>query len=173
MDAADIREIVRHRVHEVADTVDWPHLTISQRKQYYEAWTADPNIGGLLEKIMEASRVRVYLKDTIMRSYSREQQPEIQTVLRALLIPCTYVTQTFIKPQGVLCEGNALYTLTIAKEWKVAIMSAFERGREIEHLNRNLVFITQHTQGRFVDKGYRDLIDLAAHHLGVVVHRVT
>lgn len=26
MDAADIREIVRHRVHEVADTVDWPHL---------------------------------------------------------------------------------------------------------------------------------------------------
>lgn len=108
-----------------------------------------------------------------MRSYSHGQRPEIQSLLQSIGIPCHYVSQNFIKPQGILCDSNVLYTLAVAKEWKVAIMSAFERAEEIGRLNKNVVFFTEHTQGRFIDKSYRDLIEVAAKRLGVSTHWMT
>lgn len=173
MNEDDIKDTVTHRVHEIADEVDWAHLAIPQRQKYYETWTADPEIGGMLRQVMEQTRVRVYLKDTVMKTYSRNKRPVLQALLTSMSIPCACITKEFIKPQAVLCEGTSLYTLVAAKEWKIAIMSAFERGCEVKKLNKNIVFIIEHTTGRFVDKEYRDLIDSAATRLDVQVHWLT
>jgi hypothetical protein len=170
---ARIKEDVTQLVHQRADQADWMHLNIPQRQKYYEEWTADPQIGGLLSQTMHPSHVRVYLKDTIMKTYSRNQRPDIRALLTNLSIPCAQVTRELIKPQALLCGRTRLYTLAPAKDWKIAIMSAFERACEFGSIKENVVFITEHTAGRFIDKKYRDMINAAARRLDVTVHWLT
>ena len=167
LNEAELKKVVTQHVHELADSIDWTHLTVSERQKYYELWTNDPQIGGTLSRILPSHRIRVYLKDTIMKSYSRKQRPAIVDLLSLMSVSYEHISQTFVKPQAVLCDSNKLYTLVAAKEWKVAIMSAFERGSEVYKLKKNVVFFTEHTTGRFVDKEYRDLIDAAAKRLDV------
>ena len=173
MGEADIKKSVTHRVHRMADEVDWSHLTIPERSKLYEFWTADPQVGGLLNEVMDPERVRVYLKDTIMKNYARSRRPEILPLLRSMSMPCDPVLQEYIKPVAVLCDHRYLYTLTVAKEWKISIMSAYERGLDVGNLDRNIVFITEHTTGRFVDRSYRNMIESAAERLEVDVRWVT
>ncbi len=169
----DIKAEVTQLVHDIANEVDWQHLTIPQRKQYYEDWTLDSRIGGRLRMVMQPSQVRVYLKDTVMKAYSRAQRPQLPYLLESMDIDCDRVQQEFIKPVAILCNDGNLYTIAAAKEWKTAIMSAFERGATVKYLQRNVVFIIDHTTGRFVDKSYRAIIDEAARRLNVEVHWVT
>jgi len=169
MTDAEIKEIVTKRVHAIADDVDWSYLTIPQRQRYYEEWTDAPEIGGLLGQVMEVHNVRVYLKDTVMRAYARGRRPGMEKLLASMSISCGQVTRAYIKPEAVLCDGRDLYTTTVAKEWKGAIMSAFERGCEVRNVRRNVVFMSEHTVGRFVDQAYRDVIGAAAKRLGVEV----
>lgn len=173
MDGNHIKHTVIERVHKIADEVDWLHLTIPQRKQLYESWTSDPEIGGLLEQVMDANRVRVYLKDTVMKTYSRSQRLEILTLLDRIGVTFGSVTREFIKPQAVLCDRCDLYTISVAKEWKNSVMSAYERGYEVGTLKTNSVYLTEHTSGRYVDRSYRKMIGTAATRLDVKVHWVT
>ncbi|KAB8144886.1 hypothetical protein F8S13_03355 [Chloroflexia bacterium SDU3-3] len=170
MKVDDIKHEIREALYKYADEIDWLHLTISQRKQYYEVWTSDPNIGGKLEKIMDSSRVRVYLKDTIMKSYSSKQKPDLKRILQLHSISCDHISQVFTKPQAFLCDNNQLYTLSTAKDWRTSMLSAFERAYEIKNINRNIIFITDHTQGRFIDKSYRDMISIAAKKLDIIIY---
>jgi len=165
------REVERH-VHQVADELDWPHLNIEQKKIHYEAWTNDEDIGGRLRQVIDPGKVRVYLKDTIMKRYFRNQRPCLPDFLRSLSVAYGSITQTFIKPEALLSSSHDLFTLTVAKEWKVAVMSAYERGFEVKHLRRNVVFVLEHTSGRFVDQSYKDLINTAGAKLGVEIRWV-
>lgn len=169
----EIKDLVTKRVFGIADEVDWVHLTIHQRKQYYESWTSDPRIGGLLSQVMEENRVRVYLKDTVMRNYMRSRRISIHQLLNSMSMSFYEITEEFIKPQAILCDNTALYSLAAAREWKIALMSAFERGCIIPELEHNIVFFTEHTTGHFVDGDYRNMIAAAASRLGVRIHWVT
>jgi hypothetical protein len=170
---ADMKQTVARRLYDIADKIDWTHLTIPQRQKYYEIWTNDPQIGGVLRQVMEVSRIRVYLKDTIMRTYSRQQRPTILTLLSSMSISCNHIVREYVKPQAILCDKNKLYTLAAAKEWKIAIMSAFERGCEVRTTSKNIVFFNDHVTGRFVDKEYKDLIEAAAKRLDIEVQWLT
>lgn len=171
---SDIKEYVTRIVREKADALDWLHLTIAERTQHYKAWTEDPQIGGLLAQVMDPSTVRVYLKDTVMgRHYTQPRRPQLKTLLSTLGVPCYQVTREYIKPQALLCDGSCLYTITVAKEWKNSLLITFERGCETKHLNRSVLFITDHSIGRFVDKTYRSMIDEAGRRLGIEVEWVT
>jgi cytidylate kinase len=165
----DTKEIVTQEVHKLADRHKWTHLSIDARRKLYEEWTNDPKIGGALSQVMDANRVRVYLKDTVMRSYARSQRPELVNLLNALSISCGYVTKKYSKPSGILCDGLSLYTLAVAKEWKTALMSAFERASEEGKVKHNTVFFSEHTAGHFVDASYRAMIGAAARRLSIEI----
>lgn len=170
-----IKAIVSARVHALADQLDWSHLTIEQRRQHYESWTADENIGGLLCKVIDSNRVRVWLKDTVMKSYLKTQRPCITDFLSRIGVPHGAVLRSYMKPEAVLCEdsnlfvGGDLFTLTVAKEWRVGLLSAYERAAEITRLGQNKMYFIEHTSGRFVDQSYRDLISAAGVRLGIEV----
>ena len=122
-----------------------------------------------------AIAVRAYLKriDTIIKSFLKNQRVDIRKLFEFMAITYEQVSKEYIKPEALLCNETELYTLTVAKEWKTAIMSAFERGYEVKILNRNCVFIIEHTTGRFVDQSYRELIAVAAQKLGIDIHWIT
>jgi hypothetical protein len=166
--AETIIKAVCQRVYTLADQADWIHLTITQRKNYYEAWTQHPEIGAMLAKTMPAERVRVYLKDTIIGTYCRSKRLGVRNLLRSMSIACDSITQEYIKPEAVLCDKYQLYTITATKDWKISLINNFERAQE-RRIKRNLLFITEHTAGRFVDHSYRSMIEDAATRLGVEI----
>lgn len=168
----DIKKEVRYRVHQIATDIDWPHLSLAERTHYYETWAMDPNIGGLLARAVGPDGVRVYLKNSIMKEYKPAQQMTIRQLLASMSLPYTAVTQQFIKPEAVLCDDCALYTLTKAKDWKLALMCSYERACEHSCVTKNVVFVIEHTTGRFVDQSYRDLITSAAKRLAMELHWV-
>ncbi len=164
---SDTKNTVTQKVRKLADQHDWSRLSIDAKTKLYEEWTNDPEIGGALARVMEANRVRVYLKDTVIRNYARAQRPELLKLLNALSISCEDVSKNYSRPTGVLCDTSSLYTLTMAKEWKIALMSAFERANEEGGVTQNKLFIREHNVGRFVDASYRALIEGAGRRLDI------
>jgi len=173
MDDKQVKKNIAKIIHSIADKADWSHLTIPERQRYYEGWTNDPEIGGALAQIMEPSRIRVYLKDTIMKDYAKSKRPELKKLLKSLSYSYNVTSKEYTKPVGLLCDQNKLYTLSVAKEWKIALLSAFERGYDVKNIKENVLFIIDHTSGRFVDKSYRKLIDDSSSRLAVKIVWVT
>jgi hypothetical protein len=167
-----IIENVTMKIYEIADNIDWMHLNIEQRKKNYESWTANPEIGGMLVPIVGINGVRVYLKDSLMKTYVSLRRPMIKDLLTSMSINCSQILKEYEKPQAILCDKKRLYTLTTAKEWKNSIMTAFERRCEIGSIESNVVLVIEHVSGRFVDKDYRGLIESAASRLDVEVYWV-
>lgn len=170
---SDAKKTVRKKLYKLADQVDWIHLTIPEKQRYYETWTADPNIGGLLEQIMEPQKVRVYLKDSIMKTYSKERRLNLHDLLASMSLNSSEITREYIKPQALLCDSTDLFTISTAKEWRVAMLSAYERAYEIKQLKKNILFLINHTTGKYVDQSYRDMVESAGTRLNIRVHWVT
>lgn len=168
-----LKEELSAKLHAQADTLDWCHLPIPQKAKHYEAWAADPAIGGRLAEVIGSEKVHMYIKDTVMRAYRRSRRPDLESLLRKMNIHHHYLIQSYEKPHALLYDHTHLYTLTVAKEWRMAMLSAYERAaRASETVERNLILITDHQIDRFVDRSYRELIETAGKRLDVEVHWV-
>jgi hypothetical protein len=166
---SDILELVRDRVYQKANQADWLHLTIPEKKELYEKWTEDPEIGGLLRTIMPVRNIRVYLKDTYMGEYSRSKKIHIRELLKSMGVTCSSIDQEFIKPEAILCDQSKLYTVSRAKDWKIALINSFERAKQNSSISKNIMYLTEHTNGMYSDVKYRELIEDAGNRLGVTV----
>ena len=69
----DILQQLRFKLWAVADSLGWLSLSDIEKSLKYKQWTEDPVIGGMLLKLMQKGQIRVYLKDTIMKGYSRQR----------------------------------------------------------------------------------------------------
>lgn len=128
----DIRTAIRDRIWRKADELGWNCLTDTDRSHYYGRWTTDSEIGGQLAHFMDPRKVRVYIKDTLLKPYERERLLANQDqVWLSLGLPAAGgdVVQTYIKPHGcrlsdgkVVCWGNS-------RDWKLVLMAVFERAR--------------------------------------------
>ena len=65
---ADIKENIRKALWEAAADLDWSGLSDMEKSKYYELWTRDPAIGGQLAHFMDPRQVRVYIKDSLLKS---------------------------------------------------------------------------------------------------------
>lgn len=168
-----LKEELTAKIHLLADELDWCHLTIPQKTRHYESWAADPTIGGRLAEVIGLEKVHMYIKDTVIRAYRNGKRPDLDTLLRQMNLRHHHLVQRFEKPRGLLYDHTHLYTLTVAKEWRRALLSAYERAAlASERVERNLVLITDYQVDRYVDRSYRRLIESAATRLDIEVHWV-
>lgn len=125
-----VRDSLRDKLWEQCDDLGWSALTDQDRAILYEKWTRDPAIGGQLAHLMDARKVRVYIKDSLVKPYVREKLSLSDgDVWRLLgLTARDQSVQSFIKPHGrrlldgrVVCWGRS-------RDWKSVLMCAFERG---------------------------------------------
>jgi hypothetical protein len=125
-----IREGIRERLWTTAEELGWSTLPDSERARYYELWTRDQAIGGQLAHFMDPRKVRVYIKDSLLKPYERERLLRTESeVWRLLALPVvTEFAANFIKPHGrqltdgrIICWGNS-------RDWKLILMAVFERG---------------------------------------------
>ena len=162
-----IRDKIRIRLWAEADSLSWSTLSDTERARHYEFWTRDPEIGGQLGHFMDPRKVRVYIKDSLIKPYERERLSSLEgDVWRLLSYPDPGPSvEDYIKPHGrrlhdgkIVCWGNS-------RDWKLILMAVFERSHarpESEPFGAVLL-----ESGRTSDEHQRELIGEVASRLGI------
>ena len=74
-----------------------------------EVWTGDPEIGGTLGHYMDQRKIRVYIKDTILKGLSMARLADHSQVIRILGLSddnLGLVLKQYERPHGRLLAGN-------------------------------------------------------------------
>jgi hypothetical protein len=125
----EIRDDIAAKLWQEADELGWSALTDSERTQHYERWTRSPSIGVRLGHFMDPRQVRVYLKDSLLKSYERRQLSLSKTtVWRALGLEENLLDTVFIKPHGSLLEDGRVVSWGKSRDWKHIVLATFERA---------------------------------------------
>jgi hypothetical protein len=126
-----IRDAMRDRLWRLADEMGWSSLGDSERSRCYEMWTKDQSIGGQLAHYMDPRKVRVYIKDSLLKPYERARLLENEGEIWCLLgvqQPEEFA-ETYIKPHGRRLGDGRIVCWGKSRDWKLVLMAVFERGR--------------------------------------------
>ena len=164
---AAIRDGIRERLWATADELGWSMLTDSERARYYEQWTRDQTIGGQLAHFMDPRKVRVYIKDSLLKPYERARVLATEgEVWRLLDVPApTGFAETFIKPHGRRLADGRIACWGKSRDWKLILMAVFERGQKSSETSPFGVVLLE--TGQTADKSRRALVRDAATRLGI------
>lgn len=126
---AAVRQEIKEWLWTEADRLDWSSLSSADKSKYYTNWTTSERIGGRLGQFMDPRKVRVYIKDTLLKSYASEVSADPARVFRVLgVAEGTEPTRVFAKPHGcVLADGRHI-AWSKARDWKGTLMSLHERA---------------------------------------------
>lgn len=125
---ASVRREVKAYLWSEADRLNWSTLSASDKSRYYSVWTETESIGGRLAQYMDPRKVRVYIKDTLLKSYAREVSANPVRVFRVLGIDeKAPLAATFIKPHGCQLDDGRQIAWSKASDWKATLMALHER----------------------------------------------
>jgi hypothetical protein len=128
---AGIRRDIKERLWAEADRLNWPALSASDKSRYYTMWTETESVGGRLGQYMDPRQVRVYIKDTLLKPYTRQASANPARVFRVLgIVENEETLATFIKPHGCLLSDGRQIAWSKASEWKATLMALHERTFE-------------------------------------------
>lgn len=162
---AGIRREIKERLWSEADRLNWSALSASDKSRYYSMWTETEAVGGKLGQYMDPRKVRVYIKDTLLKSYTREASASPARVFRVLGVEeNTVVTTTFIKPHGCLLPDGRQIAWSKASDWKLTLMALHERAFEA---GEPYAAVLSEAAARFGLASQRAVVESAAERLGV------
>lgn len=126
----EVRDRLRELVWSRADELGWSGLTDIERARRYEQWTREPEIGGVLAHYMDARKVRVYIKDSLLKPYVRERlSGSEREILGRLGIPPDHeISARYIKPHGITLADGKIVSWGNSRDWKLILMATFERA---------------------------------------------
>ena len=163
---ADLREELRGLLWDEADRLGWMSLSSSTKTQYYSSWVRDPRIGGRLSRYVEASHVRVYLKDSLLKSYSIDRIGNRARPFRVLgIAQDAEIVERYVKPPGCRVADGRIVCWSNAREWKTTLMAVYERGFGTKERQHGVVFLG--ASGIYGDDSVRKMVEGAARRLGV------
>jgi len=115
---------------------------------------------------MSKGRVRVYIKDTILKDYSRTRLSNRDRPLRVLGIEeAVEVDATFEKPYGCRLSDGRLVSWGRAEEWRHILLALYERAFQLRCQPYGAVMMR--SAGRYRDEGVRRMIEGIAERLGI------
>src|SRR5262245_42944328 len=163
----DVRDRLRDVLWSKADNLGWSALSDSERARKYEHWTRDPEIGGTLAHYMDARKVRVYIKDSLLKPYERVRLSSTEhQILGCLgLTAETEVEERYIKPHGIRFVGGKIVSWGNSRDWKLVLMAMFERAALRPMSSPFGVVLLEN--GKTRDAGTRKLVREAASRLGI------
>jgi hypothetical protein len=65
---------VRKAIYERADTVDYMHKSRRENGVFMDNLVRDSAVGGILSQYLEKERIRTYIKDGVLRVYTKEKR---------------------------------------------------------------------------------------------------
>ncbi|MBM3114248.1 hypothetical protein [Jeongeupia naejangsanensis] len=125
----DVRDRIRDLLWERANDLGWSGLPDAERSRCYEHWTRESAIGGTLGHYMDPRKVRVYIKDSLLKPYERarvsDSEQDILTVLD--VDPTLEVVHRYIKPHGLHFISGQVVAWGKSRDWKLLLMALYER----------------------------------------------
>jgi hypothetical protein len=162
-----IRDALRDKLWKQCDDLGWMSLQDTERARYYELWTRDASIGGQLAHVMDARKVRVYIKDSLVKPYVRARlslnESEVWRLLG--LSDSDRVIHVFIKPHGRRLADGRVISWGRSRDWKSILMAVFERGRVQKSFSSFGVVLLE--SGKTEGDSSRNLVREAAQRLGI------
>lgn len=162
-----IREKVKDAIWKQADDLGWVAMSDRDRAIWYENWAEDGELGGVLAHFMDPRRVRVYIKDSLLKPYMSACLADLETeVLRRLSLPSTSnVQETFQKPHGRLFSDGNVVSWGNARDWKAILLATFERAYGAPSARPYAAVLVE--QGRRLPQDLTDVIEEARRLLGI------
>jgi hypothetical protein len=161
-----IREETKKRLWDEADRLEWSALSAADKTRYYSVWTETPDIGGKLGAFMDPRKVRVYIKDTLLKPYARERLADEKPVFRILGLPTDKKTvTTYIKPHGRRLLDDREVAWSRATEWKATLMALHERA--FEHHGKPFAAVFFESGTKHGEACARATVEDAAKKLGI------
>jgi hypothetical protein len=162
-----VRDALRNKLWAQCDDLGWMSLPDTERARYYELWTRDASIGGQLAHVMDARKVRVYIKDSLVKPYVRARlslnEAEVWRLLG--LSGGDRSVHNYIKPHGRRTENGRVIGWGRSRDWKSVLMAVFERGRAQTAFSSFGVVLLE--SGKTEAETSRDLVREAARRLGI------
>lgn len=159
-----VREELRERLWHSADSLDWLRLSARAKSRHYGDWTGASDVGGILARYMDVGQVRVYIKDTLLKPYTRERMADASRPLRVLDVPASEVVASYIKPHGRLLTGGRIICWGRADDWKSVLMALHERAHA-EPGSEPFAAVLTLSAARFSSNAERGVVDDAARKL--------
>lgn len=162
----EIRACIRLKIWKKADELDWTKISPVERAKWYENWSKDTEIGGVLAHFMDPRRVRLYIKDSLLKPYQHARlHGGLDSVLQSLGLPSdTTFVKIYRKPHGRLLNDSRIVCWGNSRDWKSVIFSVFERSYEISGSPYAAVLMET---GNTCDPSVRRMISEASSRLGV------
>jgi hypothetical protein len=163
----DVRDRLRDLIWARADKLGWSGLNDAERSRQYEQWTRDSEIGVTLAHYMDARKVRVYIKDSLLKPYERARLSGTeQQILGRLGIPAaSEVAQRYIKPHGIAFADGKIVSWGNSRDWKFVLMAMFERAALRPGSTAHGTVLIEN--GKTGDAATRNLVREAASRLGI------
>ncbi len=163
----EMKHQVRERLWHLADEVGWFSLSPPNKATLYEQWTRADEIGGVLERFMDRGKVRVYLKDTLLKDYTRARLADERRPLQALGVGKTVcAVEKYTKPHGRRLADGEIVCWGRAEDWNSVLMATYERAYGLKGLVAFGAVLLNAT-GRFDEPAVRAMIDEAAKRLDI------
>ncbi len=126
---ADLRAHLKDLLWRQADAAGWMTLSDQVKTIYYDTWTRDPAIGGVLAAHMDPSDVRTFLKYVLFKNYTRDRLGEPDAPFAALGVRTDApVQETFVHPHGRLLRDGRLVCWGRADDWQSVLFAMHERA---------------------------------------------
>jgi hypothetical protein len=163
----DVRDRLRGLIWSRADKLGWSTLHDGERARRYEQWTRDPEIGGALAHYMDARKVRVYIKDSLLKPYERARLSGSEhEILGCLGIPVeSEVVERYIKPHGIRFADGKIVSWGNSRDWKLVLMAMYERAVSRSGLSPFGTVLFE--SGKTRDASTRQMVRGAADRLGI------
>ena len=160
-----VRREIKEMLWSEADRLNWPSLSASDKSRYYGIWTETGDVGGRLSQYMDPRQVRVYIKDTLLKPYTREASASHDLAFRVLGIGAeARPVASYIKPHGRLLDDDRHVAWSKASEWKATLMALHERA-----FQRGIPYgaVLTHAGSKFSLEEDRRVVEAAASKLGI------
>ena len=164
-----MRAALKGRLWRRADDLGWMTLSPTDKSHHYEEWTKAPEFGGRLGRYMDPGQVRVYIKDTLLKDYTRTRLADHERPFRVLRIPKTArVAETYTKPHGKKLADGRVICWGRAEDWKTILMALHERTycKPCSYLHAS-VFV--YSLGKFQEMHTQKMVEDAATKLGIAI----
>jgi hypothetical protein len=121
----------------------------------------------VLARYIDTRRVRVYIKDTLLKDYVRRRSSDASLPFRALGINSdASAVEEYIKPHGRRLSDGRIVCWGRSDDWKAVVVAVYERAyQRLGHRAYGAVLFD--AVGRYGQDDVRAMVENAASRLGV------
>lgn len=165
---AEIRDKIRDKIWAKAEELGWEQIPQSERSKWYENWSKDKDIGGILSRHMDTRKIRVYIKDSLLKPYLRSHlEKGWEKALQVLGsdIQERKILKKLEKPHCHILDGGLVVCWGKSRDWKTVVISAFERAYALNPGTAHGVVLME--AEKKTDSRTKEMISEVAGRLGV------